>query len=57
VSTVNMSVPKSKFEGNFCTYVFGTFASLKVIVAHRVIYWKKILNYFGCVEVRILVEK
>ena len=38
--------------------VFGTVASWKLIVGHRDIYYaKKVLNYFGCVEFRIPVEK
>ena len=36
----------------------GTCANGKVIVGHCDIYYaKKILNYFGGVEIRILVEK
>ena len=37
--------------------VFGTLATRKVIVGHPEIYYaKKMLNDFGWVEVRILVE-
>ena len=66
VSNVNMSVPKSKLKGNFgllylnsfwLVFVFSTFPSWKLIVALRVVFYaKKILNYLGCLEVRILVE-
>jgi len=42
-----MSIAKSKYKAKFSSYVFGTFASRKVIVAHGVIYYAKIiLNYF-----------
>jgi hypothetical protein len=38
--------------------VFGNCARWKLIVGHRdICYAKEILNYFGCVEVWILVEK
>jgi len=38
--------------------VVGTFEIRNVIVGHRDIYYaKKILNYFVCLEIRILVEK
>ena len=60
VSNVDICVPKSNFEGNFCVwqvYVFGTFGGLNVIVAHRVIYYVKYFNNFKFVDVRILVEK
>ena len=60
---VNMSFPKSNFEGNISTYVFGKF----ILTLSRAENWllyiatyivrKKILNAFVCVEVRILVEK
>ena len=53
-----MSIAKSKYKAKFSSYVFGTFASRKVIDAHLVIYnAKNILNCFVCMEVRILVEK
>jgi len=59
---VNMSFPNSNFEGNISTYLFGKsfchYRDLKLNVGHRDIYIakKKILNYFVCVEVRILVK-
>ena len=57
-----MSVPKvllkETLELMCLASVFGTLASWKMIVGHRDIYYaKKSLNYFGCVEVRIIVEK
>jgi len=57
-----MSVPKTNYQGNFSTYMygkcFGTFAKLEMIVGHRDIYYaKKIINYFGRVEDIIFVEK
>ena len=57
-----MSFPNSNFKGNISTYVSGKYfdiiESLKLIVGNREIYFaKKILNYFLCLEVRILVEK
>ena len=38
--------------------VFGTLTSWKLCVGHCVMYYaKEMLHYFGCVEVRMLVEK
>jgi len=57
-----MPVPKSNFEGILSTYVFGKcfclFRELKSDCSTLVhLLWEKKLNYFGCVEVRNLVEK
>jgi hypothetical protein len=45
MSNVTISVPKSNFEVNFCTYVFGKcfwhFTSRKLVVEHRDIYYAK----------------
>ena len=42
----------------YLAIVYGTFVRWNVIVGHRDIYFaKKNLNYFGCVDVRILVPK
>ena len=62
MSNVNMSVPKSNFQETVVLYdckvfLFVTFVSWKVIVGYCVIYYVKILNYFGCMEYRILVEE
>ena len=57
---VNMFFPNSIFEWIFCTYVFGKsfyiIETWKVNVGHRDIF-KKILNFFICVEVRILCKE
>ena len=55
-------VPTSNFEGNFSTYVIGKcFWHLRYLKSDcwisRSFYAKKILNYFGKLEFRILVEK
>ena len=59
---VKMSFPNSNFEGNFNTYVFsksfGHYRDLKSecwTSGH--ILCKKILNFFICLEVRILCKK
>ena len=62
MSNINISVTNNNFEETlvhiFLARVFGAFAHPKVIASHRYInYTKKILNYFGSVMVRILVEK
>jgi hypothetical protein len=62
VSNVNMSVPKSKFEGKFSIFLAGVcflyFRGLKCdCCTSRHLLCERILNYFGCVEIRILVEK
>ena len=58
---VNMSFPNSNFEGNFSTYMFG-----KVILSllrpekrltSRHLLFKKLLNFFIYLEVRILCKK
>ena len=59
---VNMSFPNSKFDGNFSTYVFRNsfwyYRDLKSeCLTARHILCKKILNFFICVEVRILFKK
>ena len=59
---VNVSFPNSNFEGNFRTYVFGKsflhYRDLKrECWTSRHILCKKILNFFICVEVRILCKK
>ena len=59
---VNMSFPNSNFEGNRSTYVFGKsfwhYRDLKSECwTSRQILFKKILNVFICVEVRILCKK
>jgi hypothetical protein len=59
---VNMSFPNSNFEGNFSTYVFEKsfwhYRDLKSeCCTSRHILCKKILNFFICVEVRILCKK
>ena len=58
----NMSFPNSNFEGNFSTYVFGKsfwyYRDMKSECwTSRHILCKKILNFFICVEVRILCKK
>ena len=62
MSNVNVFVPKINFDGNLITYVFFKwfwhFPSWKEIVGLCDIYYaKKILNYFGCVAFRFLVQK
>ena len=59
---VNMSFPNSNFEGNFSIYVFGKsfwhyrdFKSECCTSQH--ILCKKILNFFICLEDRILCKK
>ena len=59
---VNMSFRNSNFEGNFSTYVFGKsfwyYRDLKSECrTSRHNLCKKILNFFICVEVRILCKK
>ena len=59
---VNMSLPNSNFEWNYSTYVFGKsfwhYRDLKSECStSRHILCKKILNFFICVEVRILCKK
>ena len=59
---VNMSLPNSNCEGNFSTYVFGkSFWHYRDQKSEcwtsRHILCKKILNFFKCVEVRILCKK
>ena len=59
---VNMSLPNSNFEGNFSTYVFGkSFWNYRDLKSEswtsRHILCKKILNFFICVQVRILFKK
>jgi len=57
----NMSFPNSNFEGNFSTYVFRKtfrhYRELKIDCwTSRQKLCEKILNFFVCVEVTILVE-
>ena len=57
-----MYFPNSNFEGNFSTYVFGkSFWHYRYLKTEcwtsRHILWKKILNFFICVEDRILCKK
>ena len=59
---VNMSFPISNFEGYFSTNVFGkSFWHYRALKSEcwtsRHILCKKILNFFICVEVRILCKK
>ena len=59
---VKMSFQNSNFEGNFSTYLFGKsfchYGELKIVcLTPRHILCEKILNFFVCVEVRIVVEK
>ena len=55
---VNMSFPNSNFEGILCyASHFDYIETWKVNVGHRDIYCAKILNFFICVEVRILCKK
>ena len=59
---VNMSFPNRNFEGNFSTYVFEKsfwhYRDLKSeCCTSRHILCKKILNFFICVEVRVLCKK
>ena len=59
---INMSFPISKFDGTFSTYMFGKsflhYWDLKSECwTSRHILFKKILNFFICVEVRILCKK
>ena len=59
---VNMSFPNRSFEGNFSTYVFGKsfwhYRDLKSECwTSRHILWKKKLNFFLCLEFRILCKK
>jgi len=56
-----MAFPNSNFEGKlalmFLASHFDIIESWKLIVEHRDIYYaKKILNFFVCVEGKILVE-
>jgi len=56
------SVPKSNFEENISTYVFGVFfwhfsGMITDCWTSRHLLCEKILNYFVCVEVRNFVEK
>ena len=58
----NMSFTNSNFEGNFNTYVFGkSFWHNRDLKSEcwttQHILFKKILNYFICVEFRILCKK
>ena len=63
VSNVNMSFPKSKFEWNLTTYMFVGCMFFASSQAERYLLYiksfimKKILNYFGFQQVRILLEK
>ena len=57
-----MSFPNSNLEGNFSTYLFGkSFWHYRDLKSEcwttRLILCKKILNFFICVEVRILCKK
>jgi hypothetical protein len=57
----NMCFPNSSFEGMFSTYVFGnSFWNYRELKSEcwtsRHILCKKILKFFICVEVRILVK-
>ena len=59
---VNISFPNSNFERNFSAYVFvKTFCHYRDLNNECWISWhilcKKILNFFICVEVRILCKK
>jgi len=58
-----MYVPKSTFEEHSTTYVFGSCIFLarpqtqSGCCTLQLLLWKNILNYFGYLEVRILVKK
>ena len=55
---VNMSFPNSNFEGKLCyASHFDIIETWKVNVGHRDIYYAKNINFFICVEVRILCKK
>ena len=59
---VNMSFPSSNFEGNFSNCVFGKslWNYRELIIdfwTSRHILGEKVLNFFVCMDVRILLEK
>ena len=59
---VNCSFPNSNYEGTFSTYVFGnSFWHYRYLKneswTSRHLLFKKMLNFFICVEVRIVCKK